>query len=117
MTAARRARRRGEPPSLLPLDEGEPVAGVVAHQRLDAVEAIRRRLDELHAAGLQLLVGGAAVGCLEDADAERAKADALREQAETAEAELVAERDQTASLKKRIEEVKELLTGVLRSQR
>ena len=52
-----------------------------------------------------------------DADAERAKADALKERAEAAEAELAAQRDEAASLRRRIQEVKELLTGVLRSQR
>jgi len=52
-----------------------------------------------------------------DADAERARAGALKERAEAAEAELSAERDEAASLRRRIQEVKELLTGVLRSQR
>src|SRR5690606_14715388 len=44
-----------------PLREREPVAGVVAQQRLDPVRPLRRRLPELDAPGAQLLVGGAAV--------------------------------------------------------
>src|SRR5262249_16405089 len=46
---------------LLGFDEHEPVTGVVAHDRLDAVGPVGRLLQEGDALGGQLLVGLAAV--------------------------------------------------------
>jgi hypothetical protein len=59
------------------LREAEPVARVVAEGRLDAVEALRRLLDERHALLLELAVRGPAVAGLEHPGAERALGDEL----------------------------------------
>src|SRR5262245_50616054 len=54
------------------LRHAEPVAGVVLEEGLDAVGALLGRRQELDAAGLELLVGLAAIVGVEDAAAEHA---------------------------------------------
>src|SRR5262249_54298523 len=55
----------------------EPVAGVILADRLDGVELLLRLARELHALGLQLGIGRAAVIGLEDPDPERTLLDEL----------------------------------------
>jgi hypothetical protein len=52
---------------LFMLRHTEPVALPILHDRFDAVEAVFGRTGELHALGLELLVGATAIVDLEDA--------------------------------------------------
>src|SRR5947208_2609639 len=52
--------------------KAEPVSGVILHQRLDAIEALRGFLAEFHPFGFQLLVGLTAIRGGENAGPQRA---------------------------------------------